>query len=116
MRIGGPDTFRGADFGELVGTRVGIASLELRFPIVPSSELLRGVVFVDAASAWDDNRSLKLAESGGPLGVRLRDLHLAYGVGLRGFVGLPLRFDAAIPTDLQRNGDWRTNFSIGFDF
>jgi outer membrane protein assembly factor BamA len=116
LRIGGPDTFRGADYGEIVGTRVAIGNFELRFPIIPSTELIRGVVFVDAATAWDTSFSPKLADSGGPLGLTLRDLNLAYGFGVRGYIGLPLRFDAAIPTDLRRNGDWRTNFSIGLDF
>jgi outer membrane protein assembly factor BamA len=116
LRIGGPDTFRGADYGQLVGTRVAVGNVELRFPIIPSTELIRGVVFVDAAMAWDTSFSPKPAVSGGPLGVTLRDLALAYGVGVRGFIGLPLRFDAAIPTDLARNFDWRTSFSIGLDF
>ncbi len=116
LRIGGPDTFRGADYGQLQGTRVAITTAEFRFPIIPSTELIRGVVFVDAAMAWTDDASVKPFESEGPLGVRARDVALAYGFGVRGFIGLPLRFDAALPTDLERNGDWFTSFSIGFDF
>lgn len=116
LRIGGPDTFRGADFGAIIGTRIGITSLELRFPVIPSTEIVRGIVFVDAATSWEDNSSLKLADSGGPLGLRLRDLRMAYGFGLRAYLGLPLRLDAGVPTDLERNGDWITTFSIGFDY
>jgi outer membrane protein insertion porin family len=116
LRIGGPDTFRGADYGALRGTRVATATAEFRFPLIPSTELVRGVVFVDAAMAWNDDASLKPFESEGPLGVRARDLAMAYGFGVRGFIGLPLRFDAALPTNLARNGDWFTSFSIGFDF
>jgi hypothetical protein len=116
LRIGGPDTFRGADYGALRGTRVAVTTAEFRFPIIPTTELIRGVVFVDAAAAWSNDGTLDLVESGGPLGFRLRDLQMAYGFGIRGYIGLPLRFDAALPTNLERNGDWFTSFSIGFDF
>jgi hypothetical protein len=43
-------------------------------------------------------------------------VHMAVGFGFRAYVGLPLRFDVALPTDLQRNGDWRTMFAIGYDY
>jgi len=118
LRIGGPDTFRGADYGEMLGTRVAVSNLELRFPIVPTTELVRGVAFLDAATAWENDSGLRLMSSG-----RLHDLRLAYGVGVRGFIGLPLRFDAAYavptnqpPTDPPATVGWITSFSIGFDF
>ncbi len=114
LRVGGPDTFRGADYGDLVGAKIATSSLEFRFPIF--TELLRGVTFVDGAAAWNDTRGVKLATSDGPAGVRLRDLNLAYGFGVRGFVGLPLRIDIAWPTDLVRTAPAISTFSIGFDF
>jgi outer membrane protein assembly factor BamA len=116
LRIGGPDTFRGADFGALLGSRAVLGNAELRFPIVPTTELLRGVVFVDAASAWWQGENPILTTRGGPLGFTLRDLQLAYGFGFRAFVGLPLRIDFAIPTNLAVSGDMRTVFAIGWDF
>lgn len=116
LRIGGPDTYRGADYGALRGTRIAVTTAEFRFPLIPTTELIRGVVFVDAAMAWNDDASLKPFVSEGPLGLRLQDLQMAYGFGVRGFIGLPLRFDVALPTNLVRNGAWFTSFSIGFDF
>jgi hemolysin activation/secretion protein len=52
LRIGGPETYRGADFSEMIGTRTAIANIEARFPIFPSTELIRGVIFFDAAATW----------------------------------------------------------------
>lgn len=111
LYIGGPDTFRGADYGTMTGDRILVSSVELRFPILPATELLRGVVFADAASAWFDRGGVDFYTNG-----RLDDLKLAYGFGVRAFVGLPLRIDVAVPTDLQRSYDMHTMFSIGFDF
>ena len=116
LRIGGPDTYRGLDFGALGGSSVASATIEARFPIFPGTELLRGVIFYDVATSWGHG-TIHANEQIGSLSPRSltgNQLFTAVGVGLRGFVGLPLRFDAALP----QNGDgrWRTFFSIGFDF
>jgi len=116
LRLGGPDTFRGADYGTLLGSRAVLGNAEVRFPIIPTTELLRGVVFVDAATVWWEDYPPTLTTSGGPLGFRLQDLRLAFGFGFRAFVGLPLRIDFAIPTNLNTHGDMRTLFAIGWDY
>lgn len=115
LRIGGPDTYRGADYGEMIGSRIGLANAELRFPIIPATELLRGVMFVDWATAWDSH-DVPLTSRGGPLGYHLNALQMAYGFGFRAYVGLPLRFDMAVPTDLWHSQGWRTMFAIGYDY
>jgi outer membrane protein assembly factor BamA len=115
LRIGGPDTYRGADYGEMIGSRVVLANMELRFPIIPMTELLRGVAFVDWATAWSEGTP-RLVTGTDPWHFQLEDLQMAVGFGFRAYVGLPLRFDAALPTDLRRNHDWRTMFAIGYDF
>ena len=115
LRLGGAETFRGADYGnlDLTGSRVSLAQVELRFPIIPATELLRGVAFVDMATAFDsgeDLRDLRPMRDG-----RLEDVHVAPGFGIRGFVGVPLRIETAV--DLHPDGgEWITQFSIGFDF
>ncbi len=84
---------------------------ELRFPIFPSTELLRGIVFFDAATAWTQNQ---------PFGEEF--VRTAIGFGVRGFIGLPLRFDVAKPLRVSQVDaavepkDWQTFFSIGFDY
>jgi hypothetical protein len=116
LRIGGPDTFRGADYGQIYGSRIALANAEIRFPIIPTTELLRGVLFLDTATAWQEGQAYQPVRIGGPLGYHLDSVHMAVGFGFRAYVGLPLRFDVALPTDLQRNGDWRTMFAIGYDY
>jgi outer membrane protein assembly factor BamA len=117
LRIGGPDTFRGADYGEMIGSRVLLANAELRFPIIPATELLRGVMFVDWATAWSAGQNPSFIVGNNPFHFHLgEDLEMAYGFGFRAYVGLPLRFDAALPTDLRRNREWKTMFAIGYDF
>jgi Tol biopolymer transport system component len=63
--LGGSYTLRGYNYGALVGNRAALASLEFRFPVLRyvafgwplPLELhnVRGVLFVDAASAWDQD-------------------------------------------------------------
>jgi translocation and assembly module TamA len=94
-----------------VGTRIAFANIEARFPIFASTELLRGVVFFDAATSYFYGQSY--------LDQRVRT---AVGFGLRAYVGLPLRFDAALPLNtepfdqLSVRQEWKTFFAIGFDF
>jgi hypothetical protein len=112
LRLGGPDTFRGAEYGDISGSRVTFSNIEFRFPIIPATELLRGVAFVDVATAW--RHGLDLRDLRPMAGGRFNDVHVAPGFGIRGFVGVPLRIDTAI--DLHRGGEWITQFSIGFDY
>lgn len=110
LRIGGPDTYRGTDFARIFGEQVAFTNLELRFPIFPSTELLRGVIFFDAATAWN-----VLPD------VRSGHWRTAMGFGVRGFIGLPLRFDVAKPIrvnalDEFEATDTQTFFSIGWDY
>ena len=111
LYIGGPETFRGTDFGGLAGTRIAFANVEARFPLFAGTELVRGVVFFDAATSWYEDQSYA-------------DQHVqtAFGFGVRAYVGLPLRFDAAMPISTDPNNpfsqskDWKTFFAIGFDY
>ncbi len=111
LYVGGPETFRGTDFGGLAGTRILFSNVEARFPLFGGTELIRGVVFFDAATAWYEGQSY--------LDQRFQT---AVGFGLRAYVGLPLRFDAAMPLNsnpfdpLNPRQEWRTFFAIGFDY
>jgi outer membrane translocation and assembly module TamA len=125
--LGGPTTLRGFDYLDFAGTRLVLASLEYRVPLVDAIVLgwpgrwtlgdVGGVAFVDLGSAWyasDDSR-WRFLESGG--GLRLHDARADFGLGLR----LPLayfhaRLDFAWPTDLRTTQGVRTNFSLGFDY
>jgi len=120
FRVGGPYTFRGADYGDLIGTRVTLQSTEFRFPIFfmahPKYDFLKGALFWDMAAAWEEGFQPFTTEGDGPF--RMNDLRGAYGAGLRLGLGyFVLRLDLAQRTDLADNiGSARGFFSIGGDF
>jgi len=105
FRIGGPFTFRGVDFGELVGTRTFFTNSELRFPLLPflpiQYDFLTGMAFYDMGHAWFGND------------FGFNEIQTAYGVGIRFNLGglLVLRWDFPI----NSNGPG-TFFSIGLDY
>jgi len=97
--IGGSNTVRGYDYGELAGDRMLVFNAEFRFPIV---EAVQGVVFADFGNAFD---------AGEP--VSLSDLKAGYGVGVRLDTPLGiLRIDYAFGEE----GGGRTYFSFGPTF
>jgi outer membrane protein assembly factor BamA len=127
FRVGGPLTVRGLDYGELDGTRLGLANVEFRFPFIDELALgwplplrlrgVRGVVFVDAASAWEETRKWRAVAAGGGE-LRLDDIVASYGAGARLNLGyFVVRYDMAQRTNLSRNvGELRHQFAIGTDF
>ena len=123
FRVGGPYTYRGAGWGDLVGTRLGIGNFEFRFPLIERLQFvwplaldfrgIQGVLFWDTEATWTDDRSFHLWRDG-----RLGDVQAAYGFGARLNLGLfILRYDIAQATDLaQKVGGTRHFFTIGGDF
>jgi outer membrane protein assembly factor BamA len=127
FEIGGPNTFRGRTYADdsddetIQGTKIALANIEYRFPLLPKFNILRGNIFWDMALAWTDNDNVQPFTTEDS-GFRLKDLQAAYGVGIRipvhgPFGSFNLRFDIAQATDLSQNiGDVRYLFSIGSDF
>jgi len=124
--IGGPWTLRGYSFYDyqtqpnLAGTKLALMSLEYRLPLIdylifgwPGRWGLSGIggaMFFDAGAAWTDD--IRFFDGG-----RFADLRGNFGLGLRANVFfLPLKFDWAWRTDLQRVEGSRFQFSIGSDF
>ncbi|HYJ32308.1 MAG TPA: hypothetical protein VE326_03745 [Candidatus Binatia bacterium] len=104
FRFGGAFTYRGVDYGDLVGTRVLLGNLEFRFPLIEQLRLgwplainlggINGVLFTDAATAWEDGHEPVFFSNVG--GLRTKDLHLAFGFGARVNLGyFILRYDYA---------------------
>ncbi len=123
--IGGPYTYRGADYGELLGTNFVISNLEYRFPLLPflppKIDFLSGAVFFDAAAAWGVDIPGYSKETFQPFttkdGFRLQDLNIALGVGARLNLGyFMLQYEIAWPTDLKNFGSPINKFSIGTFF
>ena len=92
FRIGGPFTFRGADYGDLIGTDFLVSNLEYRFPLLPflsaNYDFISAVAFLAAAAAWGGADIPGLVKRTFPPfspdgGFHLNDLHSAYGFGFR---------------------------------
>ncbi len=125
FQIGGPYTFRGADYGDLVGTRFLVSNLEYRYPLLPflpaSADFLSGVAFADAAAAWGIDVPGLVKEKFQPFstqgGFHLQDLKGALGVGARLNLGyFVLKYDVAWPTNLKDFARPLKQFSLGVDF
>jgi Tol biopolymer transport system component len=113
-----------AELDRLVGTQVGIGSVELRFPILnPSFGLpaavppLEGAIFYDIGLAWDDLSTLKWRRESGddPIRVRtpLKTLGFSVRTNLFGFA--VARLDYSIPQNRPAvKGLW--TFSLGPTF
>lgn len=144
--FGGPYDFRGVDFWSVWGSKVAMVNAEFRFPMIQMLALgwplplafqqIRGSLFIDVGSAWDQTTSPEQANqyagypnvgqfqngrlvranglgpstmeeiAGGPLAI-------AYGVGLRARVGfLILKFDIAHQLDLGQRPGWYNNENL----
>jgi outer membrane protein assembly factor BamA len=91
---------------QIEGTRKFLTSFELRYPFIDNLKLtfplplyfqqIRGSIFVDMGSVWDEDKKLKFYEND-----RLKDLKLGFGFGPRLNMGyFILKFDIAWHTDL----------------
>lgn len=124
--LGGGQTLRGYDYGTLLGNNALLASLEFRFPLVRHLALgwplplelgnVQGVLFADAASAWDEtafrtSRAVRSEATGrAPL--------LAVGFGTRLSLGyLVLKLDWAQRYDTGTGArSTGANVTLGADF
>jgi outer membrane protein assembly factor BamA len=77
---------------------------------------IRGVLFLDAGSAWFDNNSLKLFQKvNGSL--QTRDLLMGMGFGTRLiFLNFPVKFDVAWNYNLNQFSPPKYYISLGYDF
>jgi Tol biopolymer transport system component len=121
--IGGPYTYRGADYDALAGTRFLISNLEYRFPVFPflppTFDFLSAAAFYDAAAAWGVDIPGYGKETFRPFSsdLRLADLKSALGLGVRFNIGyFLLQYDVAWPTDWQNFSKPVKMFSIGTFF
>jgi Tol biopolymer transport system component len=110
--IGGPYTYRGADYDELLGSRCLFSNLEYRFPLFPflpdRYDILSAASFLDAAAAWGVD-----IPGYGEEKLETGDVNTAMGVGARLNLGyFLLEFDVAWPTDFTSFGKAITLFSI----
>jgi hypothetical protein len=108
----------------LIGTQIGVASAELRFPILnPSFGVpaafppLEGAIFYDIGLAWDQQSTLKWRREAGDDPIRVRTPLKTLGFSLRAnlFGFAVARLDYSIPQDREQvKGLW--TFSLGPTF
>ncbi|NNE10060.1 MAG: hypothetical protein HKN20_15975, partial [Gemmatimonadetes bacterium] len=131
FRVGGPFTFRGLDWGDLRGTRLGTLNLEFRYPFIDQIRFgwplpldirsIGGILFVDGTAVWDgDGQELKPIYRIQPEsnGLITNGYGFAYGFGARVNLGFfVLRWDTGRLTDFQRNyGSAFSFFTLAADF
>ncbi len=131
FRVGGPFTFRGLDWGDLRGTRLGTLNLEFRYPFIDQIRFgwplpldirsIGGILFVDGTAVWDgDGQELKPIYRIQPEsnGLITNGYGFAYGFGARVNLGFfVLRWDTGRLTDFQRNyGNAFSFFTLAADF
>ena len=110
-----------AALDRLVGTQIGVGSVELRFPILnPSYGLpaafppIEGALFYDIGIAWDDQSTLKWSRQAGDDPIRVRTPLRTFGVSIRtNLFGFAIaRLDYSIPQERPAiKGLW--TFSLG---
>ncbi len=126
FRFGGAFTFRGADYGDLVGSNALLGNLEFRFPLIEQLRFgwpgrfslggINGVMFMDAASSWQEGGSPRFFSRVG--GLHSDDLLFAYGAGARVNLGyFVLRYDYGRGTNFQHpTGSSHHFVTLGADF
>jgi Tol biopolymer transport system component len=113
-----------ADLDRLVGTQIGVGSVEIRFPILnPSFGLpaavppIEGALFYDIGIAWDETSTLKWSRASTDDPIRVRTPLQTFGVSVRtNLFGFAIaRLDYSFPRDRPAvKGLW--TFSLGPSF
>lgn len=126
FRVGGFSTLRGFPDFDLIGSRVALVNVELRYPFIQQLGLvgpvpignfnLKGAIFSDAGVVWNEGDRLRLTSVDN--GVRHLDSpYLSFGTGVRSFLLFALfKLDVAWHTDLHQVSQPRWHFSIGPEF
>ncbi|MHB1687105.1 MAG: peptidase MA family metallohydrolase [Ignavibacteriaceae bacterium] len=117
---------RGYDYAQEIGSKYGLVNMELRFPLIrylvtgPLPILfsnIMGVAFVDAGTAWNQNRELKLFQRDSVNGFESQDLLTGMGFGARIFLLYFLvRFDVAWAYNFNTFSQPKFYISLGTDF
>ncbi len=128
FRIGGSNTLRGFEFGELDGSRIALMNLEFRFPLIDFLAFgwplpltfrgIRGTFFLDMGGAWDEFSDFHPFSSDATFLKLDDDLKASYGFGARINLGyFILRYDLAQRTDFTQSlGPSRSYFTIGAEY
>jgi len=116
---------RGYDYAEQLGSKYSLVNLELRLPLIRYLvtgpiplffQNIMGVGFLDAGTAWNDSKNLRLFKKT-ETGKRITDdLLVGLGTGFRLYFLFLWKFDVAWSYDLQKFSKPRYYISLGLDF
>ncbi|NIM19074.1 MAG: hypothetical protein GTO51_01670 [Candidatus Latescibacteria bacterium] len=123
--LGGPTTLRGYDYLSFFGTRMGLMSIEYRYPLLDALIFgwpgrwgftnIGGTLFFDVGAAWDKDDFTPFKKN--VSGLQFEDLRGDFGFGAYFNLGfLLLNFQFAWPTDMKSVGDNEFHFFIGPTF
>ncbi len=126
FRVGGFSTLRGFRDFDIIGSRMAIYNVELRFPFIQQLGLvgplplgdfnLKGAIFSDGGVVWNKGDKLQLT-SVDARGRHLESPYLSFGTGIRSFFLFALvKLDVAWHTNLRDTSGPRWHFSIGPEF
>lgn len=118
---------RGVDYYAQAGHRVALLNAEFRFPLLRYLSLgfplplqlgnIRGALFVDAGSAWDNNSDWSLTRKTEGGETMLDDLMLSYGFGARWNLGIfVLKLDAGWQQDLVSRPTSKWYLTLGPEY
>jgi len=116
---------RGYNYAEKLGTKYSLVNLELRFPLIRYLvtgpiplffQNILGTAFIDAGTAWDNNKELKLFGKNENGKTITDDLLVGTGFGVRVFMMFLWKFDVAWTYDAQNFSKPKYYISIGLDF
>jgi Tol biopolymer transport system component len=127
LQLGGPNTIRGHDRQSIRGRNAALASIEFRYPFLEYVRLgwplrsafggVRGNLFLDVGTAFDDPERARLTGPNVNGDDALKDLFIGFGFGARARVAfLPIRIDCGWPTDGARTGKPNWEFALGPEF
>jgi len=125
--LGGPNSLHGYDYDRFYGTKIALANLEMRFPLIDRLEMafpplsfygIRGAFFFDIGAAWDNTGDFNPLEHNNRALIKLDDLKAAIGAGGRiNLYPFLIRVDVGWPTDLsviEKNPV--VSFTLGSEF
>jgi len=123
--IGGPSTLRGYDYMQYDGSRIALATLEYRFPLIDALIVgwpgrwglgnIGGKVFFDMGAAWTRDDISPFRD--GVSGVQFDDMLGDFGVGVHFYMAyFLLNFQLAWQTDLREVYANHFTFFIGPGF
>ncbi len=125
--VGGPYSIHGYEYDEFYGTRMAVANLEFRFPLIDRLDLalpplriggIRGALLFDLGAAWSDDRHFQLFQRSDDALVKTRDLRSGLGAGIRiGLYPFLVKLDFGLATNLGMiSKSTHTTITLGSEF